>query len=72
MKPFVFDIKTDPETAFAALQTQPYSLWLDIADWCRLSHCETSNVESTVDAKIRRPRVTLLIDNVGNWIGVAK
>lgn len=32
MKPFVFEIDAAPETVFAGLADQPYSLWLDSAD----------------------------------------
>ncbi len=61
MKPFVFDIKTDPEEAFSALQTQPYSLWLDSADTNhpqgRFSYIVSHPVE-TIEAKDGRVTVT--------------
>lgn len=61
MKPFVFDIRIDPETAFAALQTQPYSLWLDSADSShahgRYSYIVSHPVEM-IEAKDGRVTVT--------------
>ncbi|MGB4106448.1 MAG: aminodeoxychorismate synthase component I [Alphaproteobacteria bacterium] len=61
MKPFAFDIKTDPEEAFSALQTQPYSLWLDSADTDhpqgRFSYIVSHPVE-TIEAKDGRVTVT--------------
>jgi para-aminobenzoate synthetase component 1 len=61
MKPFVFDIKTTAGEAFAALQTQPYSLWLDSADTAhtqgRYSYIVSHPVEM-IEAKDGRVTVT--------------
>lgn len=61
MKPFVFDIKTTAEEAFSALQTQPYSLWLDSADashpQARYSYIVSHPVEM-IEAKDGRVTVT--------------
>ncbi|MCE7888043.1 MAG: aminodeoxychorismate synthase component I [Alphaproteobacteria bacterium PRO2] len=61
MKPFVFDIKTTAEEAFSALQTQPYSLWLDSADTGhpqgRFSYIVSHPVEM-IEAKDGRVTVT--------------